>query len=187
MDNDHRKPSRAPITAPGDFCGDFDIRIAADGTWLYRGSPIARMALVRLFASVLKRDVAGDYWLETPAERGRIQVDDAPFVAVELDVEGVGRAQRLHFRTNIDDKVTADRQHPIHVRGAGGPDDDTGRPYIRLRDGIEALIARPVFYALVDLAEEQPVDGRPQIGVWSNGSFFPLVPAETSVVSPRPC
>jgi hypothetical protein len=173
MDHTHRKPSRVPAID----CGHFDIRIASDGTWLYRGSPIGRIALVRLFASVLKRDAAGDYWLETPAERGRIQVDDAPFVAVELDVEGVGRTQRLHFRTNIDERVTADRRHPIHIRhspdhGAAG---DDGRPYISLHDGIEALIARPVYYALAELADEQQVDGQLQFGVWSAGSFFPLV------------
>ena len=181
MDKTLRKPYRPPVTD----CGDFDIRIAADGTWLYRGSPIARMALVRLFASVLKRDAAGDYWLETPVERGRIRVDDAPFVAVELDIEGTGRAQRLHFRTNIDERVTADQEHPIHVRSVPGriSDGGDGRPYIRLRDGIEALIARSVYYALVDLADEQPVDGRPQLGVWSSGAFFSLVPA-TSMASP---
>ena len=178
MDNQRRKPSPAPAAVPAETCGDFDIRIAADGTWHYRGSPIARLPLVRLFASVLKRDAAGDYWLETPVERGRIQVDDAPFVAVELDVEGTGRGQRLHFRTNIDDRVTADRQHPIQVRAVADAG-DAGRPYIRLRDGIEALIARPVYYALVDLAEEQPVDGRPQLGVWSGGEFFSLVPTAT--------
>ena len=177
MDHTHRKPSRAPATD----CGRFDIRIASDGTWLYRGSPIGRIALVRLFASVLKRDAAGDYWLETPAERGRIQVDDAPFVAVELDIEGGGRTQRLHFRTNIDEKVTADQWHPIHIRHSpdhtAAADDGRsycGRPYISLRDGIEALIARPVYYALAELADEQQVDGQVQFGVWSAGSFFPL-------------
>ena len=183
MDNQSRKPLPAPQAVPAETCGDFDIRIAADGTWHYRGSPIGRLPLVRLFASVLKRDAAGDYWLETPVERGRIQVDDAPFVAVELDVEGTGRAQRLHFRTNIDDRITADRQHPIQVRATVGVGDDTGRPYIRLRDGIEALIARPVYYALVNLAEEQPVEGRAQLGVWSGGEFFSLVPAATGGTS----
>lgn len=183
MDNQRRKPLPAPQAAPAETCGDFDIRIATDGTWHYRGSPIGRLPLVRLFASVLKRDAAGDYWLETPVERGRIQVDDAPFVAVELDIEGAGRAQLLHFRTNIDDRVTADRQHPIQVRATAGADDETGRPYIRLRDGIEALIARPVYYALVNLAEEQPVDGRPQLGVWSGGEFFSLVPVATGSAS----
>ena len=158
-------------------CGDFDIRITPDGVWHYRGSPIGRMALVRLFASVLKRDDLGDYWLETPAERGRIQVDDAPFVAVEFSVEGAGRGQRLMFRTNLDDMVTADRWHPIELRHRPGSlNREDGRPYIHLRDGIEALIARPVYYALVDMAEEQLVNGRLELGVWSSGMFFSLVP-----------
>lgn len=165
-----------PIPPPAPECGDFDIRITSDGTWHYRGSPIGRVALVRLFATALKRDESGGYWLETPAERGRIQVDDAPFVAVELSVEGSGRGQRLLFRTNLDDMVTADRLHSIYLRRSpGGDDSHDGRPYIHLRDGIEALIARPVYYALVDLAVEQLVEGSPQQGVWSSGMFFPLV------------
>lgn len=168
-----------PLSPTAPDCGDFDIRITADGVWHYRGSPIGRIALVRLFASVLKRDEQGQFWLETPAERGRIQVDDAPFLAVELQVEGAGREQRLRFRTNIDETVTADAQHPIQLRrdprAAAGDDGAAARPYLRLRDGIEALIARPVYYALVDLAEEQPIAGRPQPGVWSCGMFFPLV------------
>lgn len=173
-----------PSLPPAPDCGDFDIRITSDGTWHYRGSPIARMALVRLFASVLKRDETGDYWLVTPVERGRIQVDDAPFVAVELSVEGSGREQNLLFRTKIDETVTADRLHPIQLRQSpDGADRHDGRPYIHLRDGIEALIARPVYYALVDLADEQPIDGCLQPGVWSSGMFFPLVP--TSSGGPR--
>jgi hypothetical protein len=172
MDKIQLQSSRPPASD----CGAFDIRITPDGAWHYQGSPIGRMALVRLFASVLKRDAAGDYWLETPVERGRIRVDDAPFVAVELSVEGVGRAQRLRFRTNIDETITADRRHRIHVRPGAGRDSGEGRPYLHLRDGIEALIARPVFYALVDLAEERTVAGRPQLGVWSSGAFFPLAP-----------
>ena len=168
-----------PLNPVAPDCGDFNIRITADGVWHYRGSPIGRIALVRLFASVLKRDEQGQFWLETPAERGRIQVDDAPFVAVELQVEGAGREQRLRFRTNIDDMVSADPDHPIYLRrdprAATGDDGEAGRPYIHLRDGIEALIARPVYYALVEMADEQLMDGRLQPGVWSCGTFFPLV------------
>lgn len=162
-------------------CGDFQIRITRDGTWHYQGSPIGRAALVRLFASVLKRDEKGDYWLETPAERGRIQVDDAPFVAVEVTAEGRGRAQHLHFRTNIDQRVTADRSHPIHWRVP--PEGGEPRPYLLLRDGIEALIARPVYYTLAELAEEQPIGGVPRLGVWSGGAFFPLEPAAADQAS----
>src|SRR4051812_22787371 len=98
-----------------DSCGDFDLRISQDGTWFYHGSPITRKPLVKLFASVLKRDAAGEYWLQTPAEKGRIQVDDAPFVAVEVTTSGKGREQALHFRTNLDDMVTAGPEHQIRV------------------------------------------------------------------------
>ena len=97
-------------------CGDFDFRIARDGTWFYRGSPIGRKPLVRLFSTVLRREDDGSYWLVTPVERGRITVDDAPFVAVEMNVTGSGRDQKLSFRTNVDDWVVADDQHPISLR-----------------------------------------------------------------------
>ncbi len=172
-----------PLPPAANDCG-FDIRITADGKWHYQGSPIERMGLVRLFASVLKRDAAGDYWLETPAERGRIQVDDAPFLAVELSIEGVGRAQRLQFRTNIDESVTADAAHPIHLRPGSSGGDGALRPYLRLRDGLEALIARPVYYNLVEIAVEHVVDGAAAMGVWSSGAFFPLGPAESATAKP---
>ncbi len=153
-------------------CGDFDMRIARDGTWFYRGSPIGRKALVKLFASVLRREADGSYWLVTPVERGRIEVEDAPFTAVELKVEGDGRARRLTFRTNVDEEVTADASHPIRV--AEDPVTGEPSPYVLVRDGLEALILRPVFYELVELAEERVVDGRTVLGVWSAGNFFPL-------------
>jgi len=157
---------RAPVD-----CGDLDMRIARDGTWFYRGSPIARLPLVKLFASVLRREADGGYWLVTPAERGRIEVDDAPFLAVALAVEGEGRDQRLIFRTNLDDIVTAGREYPLRVEIArnGEP-----APYILVRDGLEAKIARSVFYDMVDLAtEEQSIDAT-QLGVWSSGVYFAL-------------
>jgi hypothetical protein len=165
-------------------CGDFDIRIAQDGTWFYHGSPITRKPLVKLFASVLKRDDAGGYWLQTPAEKGRITVDDAPFVAVELTVSGTGRDQELIFRTNLDDNVTAGPQH--HIRVMTDAVTQAPRPYILIRDGLEALIARSVFYQLVDLGIDEPEveesskmrDSRPgrgvRFGVWSRGVFFSL-------------
>jgi hypothetical protein len=173
-----------PLQPAVNDCGGFDIRITADGKWHYQGSPITRMGLVRLFASVLKRDAAGDYWLETPAERGRIQVDDAPFVAVELSIEGAGQAQCLRFRTNIDETVTADAAHEIHLRPGFGGGDGGLRPYLRLRDGLEALIARPVYYSLVEIAVEHLVDGVAQTGVWSNGVFFPMAPAGLAAADP---
>ncbi|HEV7369685.1 DUF1285 domain-containing protein [Arenibaculum sp.] len=151
----------------------YDIRIARDGTWYYHGSPIGRIELVKLFSTVLRRDEAGDYWLITPAERGRIVVDDAPFVAVEVEAEGSGPDRRLTFRTNLDHRVTAGPDHPIRVE----TDADTGepRPYILVRDRLEALIVRPVFYELVERAEERRGDGgQSRLGIWSMGIFFDL-------------
>ena len=153
-------------------CGHFDIRIARDGTWFYRGSPIARLPLVRLFSTVLRRDADGSYWLITPAERGRITVDDAPFVAVEVTVVGKGRDQQLIFRTNVDDTVAADGDHPLRVVN----DAATGEPnpYVLVRNGLEARLSRPVFYELVERGTEERVGDTTLFGVWSKGRFFPL-------------
>ena len=136
-------------------CGDLPFLIRRDGTWLYRGSPIGRKELVCLFASVLKREADGTFWLETPAERGRIEVEDAPFVAVELDWAGDGRQQVLSFRTNVDQVVTAGPEHPIRVAHDMLTCEPT--PYILVRAGaadlaIEARINRAVYYELVALA-----------------------------------
>jgi hypothetical protein len=164
-------PESAPDFADLPRCGDFDMRIARDGTWFYRGSPIERKPLVKLFSTVLRRE-SGEYWLVTPVERGRIQVDDAPFTAVEVTARGTGRDQELSFRTNLDDFVIADCEHPIRVsyhREAGEPS-----PYVLVRPGLEALILRPVFYHLVELGEVRGIDGMDQLGVWSRGQFFPL-------------
>jgi hypothetical protein len=151
-------------------CGHFDITIARDGTWYYRGSPIGRLPLVRLFSTVLRRAEDGTYWLETPVERGRITVEDAPFIAVELIRKGDGREQQLIFRTNIGDTVAADATHPLRVNhGESGPN-----PYILLRDGLEARLSRPVFYELVELGCEERVGEETLYGVWSKGRFFPL-------------
>lgn len=152
-------------------CGDFDFRIARDGTWFYRGSPIGRKPLVRLFSTVLRRENDGSYWLVTPVERGRITVDDAPFVAVEMLVSGSGRDQKLAFRTNVDDWVTADESHPITLRESA---DGAPSPYIRVRGELDALIARPVFYDLVDLAETRNEKDGAELGIWSTGHYFPL-------------
>jgi hypothetical protein len=154
------------------LCGDFDMRIARDGTWFYRGSPIARKPLVKLFSTVLRREDDGDYWLVTPAERGRVQVDDAPFTAVELMASGNGQEQVLSFRTNVDDVVTVDAQHPIHVDYVTGEGEPS--PYVTVRDGLEALILRSVFYHLVELGDACRMEGGEVFGVWSKGDFFPL-------------
>lgn len=162
----------APLPGP-DSCEEFDIRIARDGTWFYHGSPITRKPLVKLFSTVLRRDSTGVFWLETPAEKGRIQVEDAPFVAVELEVRGSGRGQLLCFRTNLDDIVIAGADH--HIRVTTDAATDAPRPYIHVRMGLDALVARSVFYQLVDLGiEETAAEGPSQFGVWSGGMFFPL-------------
>jgi uncharacterized protein len=157
---------RAPIDR-----GDLPMRIARDGTWFYRGSPIARLPLVKLFASVLRREADGRYWLVTPAERGKIQVEDAPFLAVALTAEGEGREQQLIFTTNLDDIVTAGPANPLRVEttAKGEP-----APYILVRADLEARIARPVFYELVELGREERIESTTQFGVWSKGMFFRL-------------
>jgi hypothetical protein len=166
------KPRRRPVE-----CGDLPFRICRDGTWLYQGSPIRRKELVCLFASVLKRAPDGDFFLETPAERGRIMVEDAPFVAVELDWSGVGREQVLTFRTNIDQIVAAGPAHPIRVAYDLVTCEPT--PYLTVRAGagnfpVEARISRAVYYELVALAERGMDRGREVLGVWSGGRFFVL-------------
>lgn len=154
------------------FCGDIDIRIGRDGTWFYHGSPIGRKPLVKLFASVLRREGDGEYWLVTPAERGRIKVDEVPFLAVEVNAAGSGPAQELTFRTNLDDEVAAGAAHPIRV--SHDPETQEPRPYILVRDGLEARILRPVFYELVGLAEVRRSGADEVHGVWSREQFFPL-------------
>jgi hypothetical protein len=151
--------------------------IRRDGTWLYRGSPIGRKELVCLFSSVLKREADGSYWLETPSERGRIEVEDVPFLAVELDWRGDGRQQSLSFRTNVDEVITACPDHPIRVRHNMLTCEPT--PYILVRPGdgmhgIEARINRATYYELVALAVTEWVGCRRMLGVWSCNHFFPL-------------
>lgn len=125
---------------------------------------------MRLFASVLRREPQG-YVLATPAERGRIEVADVPFLGVELTRQGEGRAQSLEIRTNVEDRVRIDAAHPLRVATAANGEP---RPYVLVRDGLEARLLRPVFYELVDLACEEQIGGSTAYGVWSAGQFFPL-------------
>jgi hypothetical protein len=151
-------------------CGDLEMRISADGSWFYRGSRIDRRPLVKLFASVLRREPDGSYWLVTPAERGRVQVDDAPFVAVEAALEGAGRGRAIRLRTNLDQWVEVGPDHPLRV--ASSPSGDA-RIYVSLGRGLEAALARPVWYELLDhaLADSDEADG---IGIWAGGCWFDL-------------
>jgi len=151
-------------------CGDSGMRIARDGTWFHEGEPIRRPAMVRLFSTVLRREPDGRHVLVTPVEKLDIEVEDAPFAAVELKSEGEGRERRLGFRLNTGDVVVAGRDHPLRFEpGEAGP-----RPYLAVRRGLDALIARPVYYELATIALDE--DATPP-GVWSEGMFFPLEPA----------
>ncbi len=159
------------------YCGDLDIRIAADGTWYYMGSPIGRKPLVKLFASVLRREADGRHYLVTPVEKIGIRVDDAPFLAVEMAAEGRGQEQRLAFRTNVDDFITVDANHPL--RFMREPETDGLKPYVGVRGGLEALMTRSVFHELVDLGEEADRPEGRMFGVWSSGQFFVMAPADS--------
>ena len=150
----------------------YGIRIARDGTWFHEGAPIKRIELVKLFATVLRRDESGAYWLITPAERGRVAVEDAPFIAVDVRFEGSEEDQKLVFRTNLDQEIIAGPDHPIRVETdilSGEPS-----PYIFLQERIEARISRAVFYELVERAVERPTAQGAEIGIWSDRTFFAL-------------
>ncbi|MGA7489772.1 MAG: DUF1285 domain-containing protein [Xanthobacteraceae bacterium] len=158
------------------FCGDLDMRIAADGTWFYLGTPIGRAALVKLFASVLKREGI-KYFLVTPVEKCGIVVEDAPFLAVELKVEQGGCGQVLHFRTNVDDWVACGRGHALRFE----PETETGglKPYLHVRGDLWAKVTRALFYDLVELGEERDIGGQRMFGVASAGEFFAMTPADS--------
>jgi hypothetical protein len=163
-----RGPPPVHLWNPPD-CGDIDMRIAADGTWFYMGTPIGRPAMVRLFSTILRRD-GERYVLVTPVEKVGIKVDDAPFLAVYVEITGEAAGQVLNFRTNVEDWTEAGPEHPLRVEidpVTGAP-----RPYIHVRGGLEALIARSVFYELVGLADASGAT----LGIWSNGTRFPLGP-----------
>lgn len=154
-----------------DFCGDIDMRIARDGTWYYLGTPIGRKPMVRLFSTIIRRD-GDDYFLITPVEKVGIRVDDAPFVAVMLEVVGSGEAQVLRFTSNVEDQAEAGPQNPL--RFEIDPDTQEPSPYVLMRSNLEALIHRNVFYQLVDLAVPRVIDGEEWLGVWSHGVFYPI-------------
>ena len=148
-------------------CGDSEMRIARDGTWYHQGSPIGRPAMVRLFSTILRREPDGSHVLVTPVEKLDIEVEDAAFIAVEMKAEGSGRDSKLAFRLNTGDIVAAGADHPLRFAEA----EDGPRPYLHVRGGLEALVARPVYYELATLAlagADAPA------GVWSNGAFFAL-------------
>ncbi len=157
------------------YCGDIGMRIRADGTWIYQNSPIGRKPLVKLFSRILRRDADGRTYLVTPVEKVDVIVDDAPFLAVEMQVENRGPGQQLVFRTNVDDIVRCGPQHPL--RFALEPVSGGLKPYLLVRGRLEALVTRALYYDLVELAEPSPGDGD-KLGIWSGGAFFTLEPDE---------
>lgn len=158
------------------FCGDLDMRIASDGTWFYLGTPIGRPALVKLFASVLKRE-DGKHFLVTPVEKAGIRVDDAPFLAVELEIENRGPEQNLIFRTNVDDIVRCDSEHRLRFE----PEEGTGgiKPYLHVRRDLWAKVTRALFFDLVALGEVREQGGARMFGIHSANEFFSIAPEET--------
>jgi uncharacterized protein len=154
------------------FCGDIDMRIAQDGTWFYMNSPIGRKPLFKLFASVLRHDEDGKFYLVTPVEKCGIKVDDAPFVAIRMTVHGKGRNQAIQFETNVDDEVTVGPANPLRFETEMGT--DGLKPYVLMRARLEALVSRALFYDLVALG---CVEGE-WFGVWSSGEFFPMQRAD---------
>jgi len=149
------------------YCGDIGMAIRRDGTWTYQNSPIGRKPLVRLFSRVLRRDPDGRFYLVTPVEKVDVAVEDAPFLAVEMEVSGTGRDQVLVFRTNVDDVAACGPEHPLRFEveaGSGGL-----KPYLLVRGRLEALVTRAVYYDLVELAVP---DERGRLGVWSYGHFY---------------
>ncbi|MDT8757510.1 DUF1285 domain-containing protein [Sphingomonas psychrotolerans] len=150
-------------------CGDSEMRIARDGTWYHQGSPIGRAPMVRLFSTILRREPNGRFVLVTPVEKLDIEVEDAPFTAVEMKAEGEGESMKLAFRLNTGDLLTAGPGHALRFEQR----EDGPRPYLHVRRGLEALIARPVYYELAGIAL---ANGSTPPGVWSNGAFFALEP-----------
>jgi hypothetical protein len=148
------------------FCGDIDMRIAADGTWFYLGSPIGRPALVKLFSSILRKD-PDRYVLVTPVERVGVKVDDAPFLAVEMRIEG----GRIGFRTQVDDFVWVDAEHPLRFEAGAA---EGVKPYVKIRGDLWALVNRPLFYDLVEIGEVREHEGERWFGVASGALFFPM-------------
>lgn len=169
-----RGPAPVHLWNP-EHCGEIGLRIGADGTWYYRGSPIGRGALVRLFSTVLRKDDDGRHYLVTPVEKIAVDVADAPFLAVEMTVTGKGGDQQLTFRTNCDDHVDAGPEHPlrfVHGGASGGT-----KPYVRVRGALDAVVTRAVTYDLIALGVLRQCGDGEKFGVWSGGRFFPIADA----------
>ena len=159
-----------------DFCGNIYMVIKRDGHWFYMGTPINRKGLIRLFSTILRKDEDGETYLITPVEKVRITVEDAPFLAVEMNVQGTGKDQVLTFRSNTDDVIVADHEHPL--RFEIDTENDGLKPYLLIRGRLEALLARAITYDLIALGEELKIDGEKYFAVYSQGELFPIIPAD---------
>jgi len=171
----HKGPPPVHLWNPA-YCGEIDMRIGVDGTWFYQGTPIGRPAMVKLFASILKRE-GEKYFLVTPVEKCGIAVDDAPFMAVELRVQNGGAGRQLCFRTNVDEWVACGPDHPLRFESevaTGGL-----KPYVHVRRDLWAKVTRALFYDLVDLGEARAVAGIPIFGVSSAGQFYAMAPVDS--------
>lgn len=161
------------------YCGDIDMRIGRDGLWYYMGTPIGRMPLVKLFASVLRKDEDGKTYLVTPVEKIGIVVEDGHFLGVEMHVEGRGERQVLSIRTQTEEWVTISDEHPMHFAPDQLGEGEIGNivPYIHMRGRLECRINRPVFYDMIELGVEKEIEGINWFGIWSSGEFYPMIEA----------
>ena len=153
------------------FCGDIDMTISKSGKWYYMGSEIKRPAMVKLFSGILRLESDNSYYLVTPVEKVRIQVEDAPFVAVAITKEQSEGMNTVTFRTNLNDEIVLSKENPLSIEIKKN---DEPSPYITVRNNLRALISRSVFYELVDLAETIPIDGVPYLAIKSQGEIFKI-------------
>lgn len=153
------------------FCGDIDMTISKSGKWYYMGSEIKRPAMVKLFSGILRLESDNSYYLVTPVEKVRIQVEDAPFVAVAITKEQSEGMNTVTFRTNLNDEIVLSKENPLSIEIK---ENDEPSPYITVRNNLRALISRSVFYELVDLAETIPIDGVPYLAIKSQGEIFKI-------------
>jgi len=151
--------------------GEIDIRIAKDGVWFYQGDEMERQSIVKLFSGILRKD-GQDYFLVTPVEKMKIAVDDAPFVVCMMDVEGEGEGQNIYFSTNVGDAFLLSSMHSLTV---DYNQKNEPSPYVLVRDQLNALISRQVYYELAELVVEiSNEQGDEVFGIWSDGAFFNL-------------
>lgn len=155
-----------------ELSGEMDLRISRDGQWIYKGEPVSREAIVKLFSTILRREDDSQYYLLTPVEKWQIQVEDTPLLAHSLEVEGAGEQQVIKLTTNVGEILEVGDEHPLkidHYEDSGQP-----RPVIRVRHGVDARLVTAAYYDLAEHVVEQTVDGKPVLGVFSNGNFYKI-------------